>query len=663
MPLIKTTPAGKIITKTDSGIEVILNPGELRKEYSELRRKGSKSDKSSKFKLLTVRKLTQYTAESINNTLLETSKRLDQDRLNNGSPTTYPKEPDYVVDPRNSYGVFIDEDLYGQNNPVYAFTTDTLKIKSFITTSGGRKDDWSVHLAHLDRKIQNPDGTFSTYWKLVSIESSSDGRVYHILNSTELPKCFQYNFDVESVNYLGGGTWSAMAVDIDDRIPVYAVAPVDERYIPVGKVFSSLGEPKAKSIVAYSMTPTYVFTWARGVLKINKRTRDSNQVFDSNQLKSDGVIGFTRTHSYSLEIPYRVDNKTSDNDINEFSFNEFSTGKATYVGNTNAPGIASQYQNPDYGTDKKRLSISKIEMVTNVIRPTEFSYKLNPTLTKLPKSTLSYAPVICASPDMAYFISYNFGEATGNINHPFELKSTPGKRGFQYGEDYKLWWGYGKVVETYPYGDTNRYRRLKSPGFDANGNRLPDLVKIGSMFDLGELRKHPTIPNAVETTWNALANPPTGFFGIFEGELSFWVVYLNPPLIGHQGVYYYHVNPSVIGGSSGSAELNEFGDMSSERQNQNVLKYLYSQMLGALGGGGLSSLDIGNVLIAANDNESIIVKSPSPAQKAELGSAPETFPSGYFDGDLYGYTLDNTNKGVITIYDSSGNSTVSYELS
>lgn len=615
---------------------------------------------NSKFKLVTVRRLTNLSTEEVNRRLEASYKQLEAAALRKGLPVPYPLKQVTVDEVANTYGVYVDEDL-GNSAPVYVFTTDTTKVKAFITTSGAGRNDWSVHIAHSLEKTKNPDGTYLNKWRLVTIDSSDTGYIFYVLEDTGTHKSFSFNFDLDSLHYLGGGTWTAMSVDREDRLPIYALAPANsDRYIKVGNVFASFGETRARSLVAYSMTPSYVFTWQRGRLQLNYRTRNAAQTLDRNSLTKDGVIKFTREHEYNLEIPLRLENTQATNNIRPITISEYSQGKATYVGNTNCPSISSQYQNPDYGTDKKRLSISGILMKTNIMRPLVLN---EATLTgrKLSKCPLNYTGIICASANASFLLKHDIGEGSGEFNHPYELKRSAGKRGFQYGEDYKLWWVYGRVIDFYEYGDTNRYKRLKNPGFDANGIRLPDKVKIGSMFDLGNLIKS-NKPNAVETTWDALPNPPTGFFGVEEGTLSFYISYLNPPLIGHSGVYYYHINPDIVGVGGGDFELNDNGVAAEQRLNQNVLKNLYSQMLGGLGGGGLSSLNIGNITIAASDVESIIVRDPNTTQNAALRARPETFPAGYFDTDLYTFVLDTNNQGFISIYDLNGSIQNTYPI-
>jgi hypothetical protein len=646
--------SGKTQAHTPDGSTYNLNPQEIKRRDTANKRYPT-GENSHKFKLLTVRKLKDTSKEDIEALAKQSYAQLEIAALRTGRPVPYPLPPignDVAV---SAYGVYIDEDLYGKTAPVYTFVSTSSKIRCFITTTGTHKDAWSIHLIHQLNYEVNPDNTRTNNWRIVSIESTDTDKSYDVLEDSALPDCFKFNFDIDSVVYLGGGAWSAMAVDRADRLPIYAQAPGNTtRYIKVGTVFRYLGESRVKSIVAFSLTPTYVFTWQKGNLKVNKRNRQASQIVDKGKLTGDGVIAFTRQHTYNLEITYRLANLENNNNIQEYQINEFSNGSASYVGNTNCPGIQSLYQNPDFGTDKARLSINSIEMTTNVIRAKARSVSQN----KISKPGNCHIPVVCSSPDMAVFLKYDFGQATGFIDHPYEVKRNAAARGFQYGESYKYWWGYGRVIEVIPFGDTNRYRLLKNPGFDENGNRLKDRVVIGSMFDLGEC-KIDVVPNRAITTWDSLPNPPTGYFGLEEGKLSFWVVYLNPPIIGHQGVYYYHINPPAVGADSG---LYEYVPQSDGLNNLNTIKYIYSQMLGALGGGALESLNIGNVTIAGNDIESIIVREPNPTQKAELLENPHTFPAGYFETDIYEFSIDNENVGVINVLDNTGIITKTYPI-
>ena len=657
--MIKTDIAGNTRVDTDDS-SIVINPKELQSRSYTAKRYPSSSSKS-KFNLVTVRKLTTKSVAEVNAELKSSFTQLEAAALRTGQPSPYPLPPADVSSVANAYGVYIDEDLDGNDNAVYTFASEVSKINVYLAKTGPGQQDWVVHLAHgLDKK-NNPDGTSISHWRIVTIESSDAGKVFHILEDSALPECYSANYDIDSLNYIGGGTWTAMAVQRDDRIPIFAKASANnDRYIKVGPIKARLGSTEALSLVAYSMTPTYVFTWNRGVLKLSKRSRDASQKADISAVLSDGLIKFTREHRYNLNIPYRLENKTGTNNINKVEHNEFSYGKATYVGNTNCPETGSQYQTPDFNTDAARLSIERINMSTNVVRPRTLDYSLGSS--KVSASAICYCPVLCASHDMSVFIRHNLGEASGNIEHGYEIKASAGSRGFDYGEYYKYWWGYGKVVDTYPIGDTYRYRRLKNPGFAADGTRNPDRVKIGSMFDLGEL-KIDTVPNRIITTWDSLNNPQTGFFGIEEGTLSFMVMYNNPPILGHQGVYYYHINPPAVGvGSNLSEVTDEYGVADEQKNGLNTIKMIFSQLQGGLGGGGLNSLYIGNVVIAGSDKESRVVRQPTETQKMALVEYAETFPAGYFETELYDIKLNDSNTGTMTAYNRTGEVISSYDF-
>lgn len=650
-----------MFTKNAKGLDIITSNGDkvntstqtVASSNYQVRHKFSSSN-ASKFKLATIRKLKTYTSQQLQEALATSYKILESIAVRDNKPTPFPVPPSQVLEDRQVYGVFIDEDLDKNAAPVYTFVGTGSLAKVFITNTGHEKEDWSVHIAHQLKREVNLDNTVSIRWRLITIDSTNESKQYYFLENTELPSCFSFNFDLSNISYLGGGTWNAIGIDIEDTIPVVSSAPTNNsRYKSVGAAYRFLGNSETQSVVAYSITPTYSFTWNRNVLKINKRTREAKQELDIASIQSANVLKFTRSHDYSLPITERLGKNANSFKLLETTHVEYSKGTATYVGNTNAPEIASPNQTPDYGTDKKRLSISDIYMDTNVIRPVLLS-----TANVLPANKMSItspgaSTIVVASPKMEIYLKHDYGAATGRITHPYELKKAYGKRGFQYGEYYKLWWVYGQVVQTYAYGDTNRYVLLREPIYDSNGVPQGNRAKIGSMLDLGELRISPTYKNAVETTWESMANPPSGYFNLQEGTLSFVIEYNSPPLIGHNGVYYYYKNPPVVGIGSGAFEVDS--SIAEQRNTTNQLRMLYSQMLGGLGGGGVNSLDIGNVFIASNDIESIVVRQPNTTQKAALNSQPETFPKGYFETEYYGFTLDNNNKGVMSIYDTQGN--------
>jgi hypothetical protein len=442
-----------------------------------------------------------------------------------------------------------------------------------------------------------------------------------------------------------------MSVDPSDRIPVIAqVQGSTEQYIPIGASWKAYGSTRTVCIVAYSLTPSYTFTWCRGQLIINRRAREASHTTDMEFLKSDGVIRVVKKYSYSLDICQRPDLLSLGN-ITPVTVPEYSNAEAIYLSNTNAPETPGLDITPDYGTDARRLAIQSYRQVTNVLRPVNFEYALNLSSNRVVnQADATFNPVICASNDMSTYLRINIGEGKGSINHGFELKRENAKRGFQYGEAYKLWWCYGKVNSFYPTNDGMIYRRSKT----AEARGLPSLFPTGeTLFNRGELRLSAKYPNATETTWDSLPNPPTGFFGIKTGNLTWAIEYSNPPLLGHEAVFYYHINPPLpdVDDSISKQDIS-----ASDNLNQvNTLRNLFAQMQGGLGGDSTSNLDLGRIRKASTANDSIVVLNPSPSQKAELLAVPEKFPAGFWETLLYDATYDNDNRGTIVTLNSDGN--------
>lgn len=635
--------------RDDTDREYLLNPRLLSDKSSASNRKDDSGKRSSRFKLVTVRRLTNLTLEEVQTALEQQQARTAAAALRSGLATPYPAP---IVasegDLKQIYGVYVDEDLYGRTQPVYLFFSPSATIQCYIAATGTGRDDWMVSCAHALEQRDNPDGTSSTRWRIYHIDNrlpENPARTDYVLDSSALPKGFEANFSLSNLHYSGGGCWSCLAVDPTDRLPVFeqVKAYVAENYIPAGQAHRGLGAGKSKAIVAYSLTPTYSLSWCRGVSALNTRTRRFQQTTDIEAFLSSGVITTTRSHAYSLKLSYRPELSTETQTIAASDRTEFSNGEATYVGSTNYR-VNSPYQSPDYGTDAARLSISRYKMETNVIRPR----KTDPIL-----------PIRAASYNMSHYLAMECGTATGEINHPTELQYAAGSRGYDYKDSYKFWWVYGEVIGVYPIGDTQRYRIVR-PSLD----RVP----IGDMFDLGELKIDKQ--NRIITTWEGRANPQTGFFGFEEGKLTFIIQYLNPPLIGHDGVYYYELNPLNIGtsgfydrsfvGNSGAVGgfSNSFisggSGADAQLQQQQTTQLIYTQLLGALGGGALESINIGFVNIARNDGESVVVREPTQDQKAELEESPHLFPGGFWESNLLDFEFDNNNQGEGISYSTDG---------
>jgi hypothetical protein len=406
-----------------------------------------------------------------------------------------------------------------------------------------------------------------------------------------------------------------MVIDPEDRIPIEGVAPAsDERYKKISTV-----NGVNFTVVSYSVTPTYSYTWCRGQSVLRYRWRRYSVSNDDKLLENTGVIVHNRISDYNLELVLRPRQSAL---LVEKNMMEFCNSQATYVGNTNYT-LFSPRQSPDYGTDQARFSLQKYSQKSNVIRPNPFG-------------------VLAASKEGANLLRLDMGTAEGKINHPYEIKSSVGKRGVSYEWQYKYWWAYGQILDVYPL-TKNQYTFFVDR---ATGLERKSTLFVEGSAPYGELFK--TLPNQVITTWDAPPNPETGYFPIRRGEFSFVLRYSMPPLFSHEGCYYYQVNPERIGSSSSSGDrfydnsvvpsapsfslAPSFSSPDSTNPNNRHNAYIaiYTKILGALGGSSVSSFNFWYRPIAASDTESILVRSPNPEQKLRMSQEPSLFPSGFF---------------------------------
>ena len=152
---------------------------------------------------------------------------------------------------------------------------------------------------------------------------------------------------------------------------------------------------------------------------------------------------------------------------------------------------------------------------------------------------------------------------------------------------------------------------------------------VGSMFDLGELLISPDYPNAMLTTWDSPNTPPSGFFSYIIGNLNFTIEYINPPVFGHEAIYYYQNKPyEVVGIDAG----NLYEDNIEIRNIQNTLKSIYAEANYGLGGFGVESFNIGNFYRGASEYATLTMRSPTPVQKDILTDNPDYFPNKFWDG-------------------------------
>lgn len=654
--LIQRDASGRITIRAANGNRYVANPTIQREETTARASRGEDTPPLSKFKLVTVRKLTNYTPEEIADLLVISQANLEDAALRSNQPVPAPiPPPNGDENLYQYYGIYVDEDIYGRTAPIYVFKAPNPEMKCFITANGFGKEDYSVHIAHSYEKISSADGNYQLKWRILTFDKdglSTSIRSNYLLDSITLPECFSKNYSIDALNYLGGGCWSAIGISEEDKFKVYGNAPrYDSRY-------KRLYTNSKQAIIYHSTTPSYSFTWCRGILVLNQRERTFKQTWDKDEYFSSRVIKIDRESNYKMTHSFRPTLEYGDTTYLSLNFEESCAHTATYLGNTNIV-ISSPFQSPDYGTDVSRYSLSKYQQSSNVIRPRVNSWDLDP-LAATSKQNPSHLPCLTASPDMGYFIKLNVGQASGQINHPYETKSSAGKRGKTHFYDYKYWWGYGKVTGVTPYGDFRYWKR----------NRINDeKIYLGTFFDFGEIRIDGDYPNRILTTWEA--DPPAAIFSPVGGELSFIVTFLNPPLIGHQGLYYYHLQPAGASvytlrpddersnsllyedsgsffGLAGSFSAGSADPVTNIRSYQGT----YTQMIGGTTGQAVPSLNIGTVTIAGNETNSIIASSPTPEQEKFLEENPSVFPNGFSDG-LVDMEIKNNNSGYKITYEGA----------
>ena len=624
---IKRENNGKIYLRENQTNEWLLISNQSTVDTKIQTRTKQRTSKDSLFKLVTVRRLEGLPLDTITSRLKISQANLEKSAVLAKFPIPAPVQfPETEDDTINYFSVYVDEDLRGTNEPIFTFFSSSYQtqIKTFVSANSANREGWSVHLAYVKSVADREDGLKEVEWTLVTIDNRdisptgsntpiTERQIYQLdLDPTGLPQCFKYNFSLDNLNYLGGGIWACMVIDPEDRIPVYAPAPLnDPRY---KKISNGIGN--AITITSYSATPTYSFTWCRGQSVLRKRIRSASVEFDQQAFDDSAVIVQKRKSAYSLDLCLRPE--MSSNQLVEKTITEVCNSEATYVGNTNYR-IGSPRQDPDYGTDLARFSLQKYKQQSNVIRPNAWG-------------------VLAASKEGASILHLDMGRAEGKIDHPYEIKSAIGERGVSYGWRYKYWWTYGQIIDVYPL-TKNQYTFFISR-FNGQENRSTLFVDGAAPY--GQLLKN--APNQAMTTWDSPENPETGYFPIRRGVFKFVLRYLMPPLFSHDGCYYYQVNPQRIGGDSSS--FDRFYDNSTSpsppsfslapsfytqdpNAAQNNYIAVYTQVLGALDGASVSSYNIGYRPIAASDTESILVLSPNPAQKAEISAEPSRFPNGW----------------------------------
>ena len=628
---IKRENNGRVFLKDSQTDEWLLISNQSTTETKTQKRNKQRTSNESLFKLVTVRRLDQLSIDTVTTRLKTSQANLEKSALLAKFPIPAPVQfPTTSGDLINYFSVYVDEDIYGSNEPIFTFFSSSYQnqIKAYVSANSANRGGWSVHLAYVKSVKDKQDGLKEVEWTLVSIDNAdiapyggstsiTERQTYQLnLDATGLPQCFKSNFSLDNLTYLGGGIWSCLVIDPEDRIPVYGVAPTSD--IRYKRISNGVGG-NSVTVTSYSVTPTYSFTWCRGQSILRRRTRSASVEFDQQAFDDSAVLVQKRKSTYSLDLTLRPE--MSSNQLVQKTISEVCSSEATYVGNTNY-FLFSPRQSPDYGTDLARFSLQKYQQQSNVIRPNAWG-------------------VLAASKEGASILRLDMGMAEGKIEHPYEIKSTVGKRGVSYEWQYKSWWTYGKIQDYYPL-TKNQYTYFISRAF---GTEIKSNLFVDGSAPYGALIK--TAPNQVQTTWDAPPNPETGYFPIRRGEFSFVLRYSMPPLFSHEGCYYYQVNPERIGTSSSSGDRfydnttapaqPSFGlapsfssqDDTNPNAKQNGYIAVYSQILGALDGASVSSYNIGYKPISASDTESILVLSPNPEQKLRLSEEPSLFPNAW----------------------------------
>jgi hypothetical protein len=625
---LRILPDGSVYLKDRQQVEHLLNPKRL---SSTTTASGSHRDAtvSSLFKLVTVKELKATSSADRREQLRLSRERLAQIAVSTNNPPPYPEELPENIDNLNVYGVYVDEDLYPGDSPIYTFTSGSAHVKAFINATGADKESWTVHLAYQTARYLDGAGVPHYEWHCLSIDG--EGETF-FLSNTNLPDAFT-TVSLDYLNYTGGGCWSCLAVDPNDRITILGMSNDPVKYKPVGMAFRYMGISSALSIVDYSFTPTYHLYWNRGTQELSYRTREATRTLDTATLVDSGVLKQKHVYSYTLDCHRSAD------DIHI----ETLQGEVVYVGNTNAPEIASNVINPDYGTDVARLSVEQYKQTSNIIRPKAVRDTLNPLPSRISVTNMNTLGVLARNHEGTAYLYIDTGIQEGHIQHGYDVKSERASRGFDYGDFYQLRWVPGKIITFRPTNKGEIYRVSKSTGaYIPTGETL---------FDRGSLLISPDYANAMLTTWTALPNPQTGFFGILTGELTWETTFLNPPIFGHEGVYYYEINPD----REDSVDTPRQSDLGDAVNQKNTLLNIFAQMQGGLGGTTtVDSYFLGYRPKASGATDTVVVRDPTPDQKARQRTQSELFPNGYWPTDFFSTEVDNANNIKVTNYNRQG---------
>jgi len=520
-PFVERNGQGQIfLIDGGTGARTLVNPQVLREENTSSSTNPQTSEGKQLFKLVTVRKLGRKTLLEVQNLFNQSRANIERAALLAGVAIPYPQSPPQSIDEvAQFYAVYVDEDLDSNSAPVYVYSSTSGRVKVFINALGVAAKDYTVDIAHYEDNQVSPDGSLYSRWRLLHYNARDN--VAYALVSDDLPKCFRENYGIESIQYLGGGSWTGIAVTEEDKIQILGYVP---KNAPQG-TYKLTHRRSTRGVVYHSTTPSYCFSWNRGQLQINYRTRSAKQTYDTGFLLQNSVFRMLKESNYELEIPYRVGVPAAS--VTPLSFTEFSNSQSSYVGSTNSL-VNSPFQSPDFGTDKLRYALESYTQNSNVTRVVTNDWSIQGALKSVQQSNTF--PLVQSSSAFAQVLfKVKVATAKGDINHPFQIKATAGSRGISHFYYYKLWWAYGRVIDVYAFGDDNIYRRNRISG---------DLFPIGKFGVPSISTVH---KNAIETPWDA--EEPAALFTPSEGLLNFMLIYNSPPLAGHQGGYYYHLNP------------------------------------------------------------------------------------------------------------------------
>jgi hypothetical protein len=245
-PTLTSDGQGNYYIEDSTETKYLLNPKILHSETKAIKSNPTNEKVDYKFKLVTVRKLTDFSLEDIQAKFTKQQENITNQAIFSNDTIPYPTS-DTITSLSQYYGVFVDEDINGLTNPVHIFYSPSSTIRCYIEATGNGKDDWIVSMCYYLEQITNPDDSTTNKWRLITIQNKTPTdqiRRIFITDSNALPDCFENNYSIESLDYLGGATWTGLGVDPKKRIPV--IKNIDQfyasNYITLDKPYRSLGK-------------------------------------------------------------------------------------------------------------------------------------------------------------------------------------------------------------------------------------------------------------------------------------------------------------------------------------------------------------------------------------------------------------------------------------